>query len=263
MAGRMKFIRTRPDRAIEFHWILPRREPIRNLNWAKPMKKLVIKAFVVISLLLCVATAVTWRWSYSKPARKASAKAYVHGRQYKLSFEPGEVFLDIQEGYPTRRGGFHSPPGKVFSTYATGNEHRTWAGIFGHFHSLPQYAYQLRLFFPIWWLLAAFAGSSIGVFGWTWRKRLRRPAHACSQCGYDLTGNVSGACPECGQKLPQLNRIIDLLACFWNGCRTYATRRSTEASAHHLQSHPAAPAREAGQLPGVSGQCSDGSLALS
>lgn len=24
---------------------------------------------------------------------------------------------------------------------------------------------------------------------------------ACSKCGYDLTGNVSGVCPECGQEI--------------------------------------------------------------
>jgi len=227
------------------------------------MKKLLVKTFSVLLLLLCIATAATWRWSYSKPARKAAAKAYVHGRQYKLTADRGEVFWDIQEGYPTTRGGFHAPRGKMFSTYATGNEHRTWAGIFGHFHSLPQYAYQLRLYFPIWWLFAAFAGLSLGVFGWTLRKRLRLPAHACTKCGYDLSGNVSGVCPECGQKLPQLNRMIAVLACFWNRCRGYAMRPSTAAIAHHLQSHPAAPSGEAGALVGVSGQCSDGSLALS
>jgi len=25
-----------------------------------------------------------------------------------------------------------------------------------------------------------------------------RPTHACRFCGYDLTGNTSGRCPECG-----------------------------------------------------------------
>lgn len=25
------------------------------------------------------------------------------------------------------------------------------------------------------------------------------PAHHCVSCGYDLTGNVSGQCPECGE----------------------------------------------------------------
>jgi hypothetical protein len=35
-----------------------------------------------------------------------------------------------------------------------------------------------------------------------------RPAHEfssnCGQCGYDLTGNVSGICPECGWKITYL-----------------------------------------------------------
>ncbi|RJP32468.1 MAG: hypothetical protein C4547_13800 [Phycisphaerales bacterium] len=27
----------------------------------------------------------------------------------------------------------------------------------------------------------------------------RRPPNECGHCGYDLTGNVSGRCPECGR----------------------------------------------------------------
>ena len=27
----------------------------------------------------------------------------------------------------------------------------------------------------------------------------RRDAGRCTRCGYDLTGNVSGVCPECGR----------------------------------------------------------------
>jgi hypothetical protein len=30
-----------------------------------------------------------------------------------------------------------------------------------------------------------------------WRDRRRIPPHCCQSCGYDLTGNVSGVCPEC------------------------------------------------------------------
>ncbi|MCG8405830.1 MAG: hypothetical protein MI923_11595 [Phycisphaerales bacterium] len=31
-------------------------------------------------------------------------------------------------------------------------------------------------------------------------RRRYRPGH-CQQCGYDLTGNTSGICPECGTKV--------------------------------------------------------------
>ena len=34
-----------------------------------------------------------------------------------------------------------------------------------------------------------------------WRWQPPRPAGHCQQCGYNLTGNVSGRCPECGKKI--------------------------------------------------------------
>jgi hypothetical protein len=30
------------------------------------------------------------------------------------------------------------------------------------------------------------------------KRLLRRRSGQCAQCGYDLTGNLSGTCPECG-----------------------------------------------------------------
>jgi hypothetical protein len=33
-----------------------------------------------------------------------------------------------------------------------------------------------------------------------YRDRRRFPRGHCQLCGYDLTGNVSGVCPECGAK---------------------------------------------------------------
>jgi rRNA maturation endonuclease Nob1 len=32
-------------------------------------------------------------------------------------------------------------------------------------------------------------------------RRARRKRGHCVPCGYDLTGNESGACPECGEKV--------------------------------------------------------------
>ena len=33
-----------------------------------------------------------------------------------------------------------------------------------------------------------------------WHRGQRYPRGHCQVCGYDLTGNVSGVCPECGAK---------------------------------------------------------------
>jgi predicted amidophosphoribosyltransferase len=42
----------------------------------------------------------------------------------------------------------------------------------------------------------------------------RFPSNCCERCEYDLTGNVSGICPECGTAIPDetkaaLKRQID------------------------------------------------------
>ena len=49
-------------------------------------------------------------------------------------------------------------------------------------------------FVPLWWLLVV-VGVPTGVL---WR-RDRRPRPGHCRCGYDLTGNKSGQCPECGR----------------------------------------------------------------
>jgi hypothetical protein len=44
-----------------------------------------------------------------------------------------------------------------------------------------------------------------GFAAWSLGRRLNRrsePGH-CLHCGYDLTGNVSGICPECGVAVPE------------------------------------------------------------
>src|ERR1043166_5600360 len=41
---------------------------------------------------------------------------------------------------------------------------------------------------------------SIPMAFFVWRRRNRRGRDACRVCGYNLTGNVSGRCPECGTR---------------------------------------------------------------
>jgi len=49
-----------------------------------------------------------------------------------------------------------------------------------------------------WW----FVLGAVLQFAWAVRRRLRRPgAGFCQACGYDLTKNESGICPECGVEI--------------------------------------------------------------
>jgi hypothetical protein len=50
-----------------------------------------------------------------------------------------------------------------------------------------------------WTLLPAAIGVAIGLYrGIRCLRRGPLPAFPCGSCGYDLTGNLSGTCPECG-----------------------------------------------------------------
>jgi len=51
------------------------------------------------------------------------------------------------------------------------------------------------------WLLFATTTMPTAFFFWLDRRRTR-PGH-CQQCGYNLTGNTSGICPECGTPIPK------------------------------------------------------------
>jgi len=49
---------------------------------------------------------------------------------------------------------------------------------------------------PLWMPFLLLAAPTAYLF---WLDRRRIPPHCCQRCGYDLTGNTSGVCPECGR----------------------------------------------------------------
>jgi hypothetical protein len=57
---------------------------------------------------------------------------------------------------------------------------------------------------PLGWILVFAVLFPAPLWGglWAWlhvrRYNRLRPPWSCSNCGYDLTGNASGTCPECG-----------------------------------------------------------------
>lgn len=65
--------------------------------------------------------------------------------------------------------------------------------ILPQFESIPGY---LRFSLPIWISLCVVAIPTV----WLWRLDRRRAPSVC-RCGYELTGNMSGRCPECGRAI--------------------------------------------------------------
>ena len=70
---------------------------------------------------------------------------------------------------------------------------------------LPSKGVGGMLFVPVWLLVVA-AGFPTAALWW----RDRRPkAGFCKVCKYDLTGNVSGTCPECGTAVGRASKTND------------------------------------------------------
>jgi len=64
--------------------------------------------------------------------------------------------------------------------------------------------FDCRVVFPLWGPFMAAAIAPVSFVGLKLARRWRRPARKdvlrpCRVCGYDLTGNVSRRCPECGE----------------------------------------------------------------
>ena len=61
----------------------------------------------------------------------------------------------------------------------------------------------IEIYTPMWLWFLLFLAPTV----WLWYRQAGRPSPtACKHCGYDLTGNVSGRCPECGQPLGDTER---------------------------------------------------------
>lgn len=68
----------------------------------------------------------------------------------------------------------------------------------------------VHISFSGWMLLIVVSIYPVIVFLlWPLRRRKRRRAGYCQTCGYDLTANTTGVCPECGTEVMALNSQTD------------------------------------------------------
>ena len=80
-----------------------------------------------------------------------------------------------------------------------------YTGTYISSHSIPIRPNRYTITIPLWAPLAGFLLYPIIGFC---RGHFRRETGAplCPSCGYNLTGNVSGRCPECGEMIEDAAR---------------------------------------------------------
>ena len=168
-----------------------------------------LNLLTALSLLLCVAVATLWVRSYRAAevlywigedaaggqacAARASRGGLVFSRE---SWDAGVGGL--RRGYrPGLRRETEPPLLLKVNRFGFGA-----GGISGTAVG-PAFSGESRwVTIPLWLvpILAATPAAARGVAAV--RRRLRpKPLNPCRHCGYDLTGNVSGVCPECGKAI--------------------------------------------------------------
>ena len=183
------------------------------------MARRLLNLLSVMSLALFAAVVVLWVRSAFAPATwivsagkdqavlvRSAGRSLQVGRQ---SVEPlaaaGDgVTVDLSE--PGSLG--YRAPGAVGS-FATGwydpRGGIWWSGTTNVVIRSSLYRIRCQRLRVPYWLLAVVTAVLPAAHGaalaWQRRRRERRRMHTlCPACGYNLTGNVSGVCPECGER---------------------------------------------------------------
>jgi hypothetical protein len=169
------------------------------------VRRKIFNALAAASLLTCLLMLGLWVRSYSTSeeilfdhmAGAGTARWSVHSTSGQLHL----IHAVISEGQPLSFGWHYARAASPLSSSAK----RPWNG----FHAVFNITIRNRS--PIWiwdivvvpqWFIAALFAIAPSI--WLIR-RLRATSHPppglCKSCNYDLTGNTSGTCPECGMRI--------------------------------------------------------------
>jgi hypothetical protein len=144
--------------------------------------KLVSAALCCLLVVGCVASRF-WALEYMHNGQSGTSGCLIHG---------GALFLfRSYRSYPTYI------PGRLngWALRRQARELSLWPPVRGYVNEQSACA-AITLWVPV-------AGLGALALLLVWRTGKRRQPEACRNCGYDLTGNVSGICPECGTPIPE------------------------------------------------------------
>ena len=153
------------------------------------MKRRIFNILAAISLVLCLATAGVWAIS-SRPWW-----LYWHS--------PTELGCRVGEGGLRLSSWVERSSPLPFGYFAFLGFEYARGQYIGTLPPAPGYSL-VWLTVPFWFLFALTAVLP-AIWLWRWRRHRRATDDGmphCPNCDYNLTGNVSGICPECGTPIP-------------------------------------------------------------
>jgi len=153
---------------------------------------------VILALVPLTAATCLWLASYVWVLHLLVYRLHSDGRgvsRYEVQAVHGKIEFSryTHNVYP----GYIPPPGHLrdrrIPEYVVQMRDPTWAGF-----TFAHRGYRIEGRIPCWSLTAL---SSILV-ALAIRRKLNLPGpNQCPRCRYDLTGNTSGVCPECGREI--------------------------------------------------------------
>jgi hypothetical protein len=163
------------------------------------------KAIIALSLLLAVMAVVLWVNSHFRSIyiSHSSTNRFIY-----VFSEVGHiaVSMDDRQGTGSRRWtadwNFPSDGEVTDITFEELCFYRELWG-FGYAYAEPERAGRIQttyiLTLPYWFIALFF--TTCPAIAFIRSPYIRRKKGLCIKCGYNLTGNVSGVCPECGEKI--------------------------------------------------------------
>jgi hypothetical protein len=184
------------------------------------VKRRLLNFLAALSLLLCGVSIALWVRSYFRSdtawySRPAQGETFASVRWWQFDTARGDVAVARKfaryRGAPRQtplagwRWQTNAPTDRVFLASGARTRFETGARAAGFEFYSAEYdgadgsrSGQRRIVVPVWAVVLVTAALP-AVRLW---RRLRRgrfaPCH-CRRCGYDLRGNESGVCPECGR----------------------------------------------------------------
>lgn len=174
---------------------------VKTTHYDAPMRRLArwtLNALTVLSLVLSLGTAGLWVQS-----RDTLTSFTVGGPSgpWQVSCARGTISLRNPTTRPTTNPYEHTV---VIANYErehpldfSGSGARPVVRVPASANSWPVERSQLRFSFA-WWLFGEVGAITLLVPARFLGRRNADPQPSCNRCRYDLTGNVSGVCPECG-----------------------------------------------------------------